>query len=49
MGMPSLLSAAVIANEYDLNPKLINLIAASSIALGLFTSCIWYFVGKIVA
>ena len=49
MGMPSLLSAAVIANEYDLNPKLVNLIAASSIVIGLFTSCIWYFVGKLVA
>lgn len=49
MGMPSLSSAAVIANEYDLNPKLVNLIAASSIVIGLFTSCIWYFVGKLVA
>jgi predicted permease len=47
MSMPSLLSAAVIANEYDLNPKLINLIAASSIVLGLITSCIWYFVAKL--
>jgi predicted permease len=46
MSMPSLLSAAVIANEYDLNPKLINLIAASSIVLGLITSCFWYFVGS---
>jgi phage shock protein PspC (stress-responsive transcriptional regulator) len=47
MSMPSLLSAAVIANEYDLNPKLINLIAASSIVLGLITSSIWYFAAKL--
>jgi len=42
MSMPSLLSAAVIANEYNLNPRLINLIAASSVVAGLLTSGFWY-------
>lgn len=42
MSMPSLLSAAVIANEYNLNPRLVNLIAASSILIGMLTTGAWY-------
>jgi predicted permease len=48
MGMPSLLSAAVIANEYNLNPPLVNRIVGIGILAGLATTCLWFFIIKAV-
>ena len=48
MGMPSLLSAAVIANEYNLNPPLVNRIVGIGIVAGLATTCLWFFIIKAV-
>jgi malate permease and related proteins len=42
MSMASLLSAAVVANEYNLNPKLTNLVVGIGIVLGFFTTAIWF-------
>jgi len=46
MGMPSLLSAAVIANECKLNPPLVNRIVGIGIVAGLATTGLWFFVIK---
>jgi hypothetical protein len=46
MGMPSLLSAAVIANECNLNPPLVNRIVGIGIVAGLATTGLWFFVIK---
>ncbi|RFC44108.1 MAG: hypothetical protein DVB28_001217 [Verrucomicrobia bacterium] len=48
MGMPSLLSAAVIANECNLNPPLVNRIVGIGIVAGLATTCLWFFMIKAV-
>jgi predicted permease len=48
MAMPSLLSAAVVANEYKLNPKLINLVVGVGIVLSLLTTAIWFQVLKLL-
>jgi predicted permease len=42
MAMPSLLSAAVVANEYNLNPRLTNLVVGIGIILGFFTTALWF-------
>jgi len=44
MAMPSLLSAALVANEYKLNPKLINLVVGVGIILSFFTTAIWFYI-----
>jgi malate permease and related proteins len=46
MGMPSLLSAAVIANECNLNPPLVNRIVGVGILVSLATTGIWFFIVK---
>jgi predicted permease len=46
MGMPSLLSAAVIANECNLNPPLVNRIVGVGILVSLATTGIWFFIAK---
>jgi predicted permease len=46
MGMPSLLSAAVIANECNLNPPLVNRIVGVGIVVSLATSGVWFFIVK---
>jgi len=46
MGMPSLLSAAVVANECNLNPPLVNRIVGIGIVAGLATTGLWFFVIK---
>jgi malate permease and related proteins len=46
MAMPSLLSAALVANEYKLNPKLINLVVGVGIVLSFFTTAIWFYILK---
>jgi len=46
MAMPSLLSAALVANEYKLNPKLINLVVGVGIILSFFTTSIWFYILK---
>lgn len=42
MAMPSFISAGVVANEYNLSPKLTNLIIAFGIIIGFATTAIWY-------
>lgn len=42
--MPVLLSAAIIAEKYRLNTKLISLIIGFSILTGFVTTAMWYFV-----
>jgi len=49
MGMPSLLSAAVVASEYNLNPPLMNRIAGMGIVAGLGTSYLWFLATKLLA
>lgn len=46
MGMPSLLSAAVLANECNLNPTLVNRIVGIGIVAGLATTGLWFLVIK---
>jgi predicted permease len=46
MAMASLVSSAVLANEYKLNPKLINLVVGVGIVLSFFTTAIWFYVLK---
>jgi len=46
MATPSLLSAALVANEYKLNPKLINLVVGVGIILSFFTTAIWFYILK---
>ena len=46
MGMPSLLSATVIAGECNLNPALVNRIVGVCILVSLATSGLWFFVEK---
>jgi len=48
MGMPSLLSAAVIANECNLNPPLVNRIVGVGILVSLATTGIWFFIVKAI-
>ncbi len=42
MAMPSFISAGVVANEYNLSPKLTNLIIAFGIIIGFATTAIWW-------
>lgn len=44
MAMPCLVSAAVLASEYKLNPRLINLIVGICILAGFITTAGWYFI-----
>lgn len=46
MATASLLSAAVVANEYKLNPKLTNLVVGVGIVLSLLTTAVWFNVLK---
>lgn len=42
MAMPTLLTAGVVADQYNLNPKLSNLIIGVGILLSFITTAIWY-------
>ncbi len=42
--MPSFLTAGIVASEYNLNPKLSNLVVGAGILLSFFTTAIWYFI-----
>ncbi|OCX53284.1 transporter [Mucilaginibacter sp. PPCGB 2223] len=44
--MPTLLTAGVVADEYDLNPKLSNLIIGIGIILSLLTTAGWYYITR---
>lgn len=44
MAMPTLLTAGVVADQYNLNPKLSNLVVGLGILLSFITTAIWYFV-----
>lgn len=44
--MPCLLTAAVVADEYEMNPRLINLVIAISIVVGFVTTAGWWWVIK---
>jgi predicted permease len=42
--MPSFVSSAVVAEQYDLNPRLLNLIIGIGILLSFLTTAVWYLV-----
>lgn len=42
--MPTLLTAGIVAVEYNLNPKLSNLVVGVSIALCFLTTALWYLI-----
>ncbi|MGO4876347.1 AEC family transporter [Pedobacter psychrotolerans] len=44
MAMPTLLTAGVVADQYNLNPKLSNLVVGLGILLSFITTAIWWFV-----
>lgn len=44
--MPTLVSSSIIAEQYGLNTKLLNLIIGVGIILGLFTTAVWQFILK---
>lgn len=48
MSMPALLSSAVVANQYNLNPILVNRIVGIGIVVGLFSTGIWYFATRLL-
>jgi hypothetical protein len=48
MSMPALLSSAVLANQFNLNPGLVNRIVGIGIAVGLCSTGIWYLSTKLL-
>lgn len=44
MAMPTLLTAGVVADQYNLNPKLSNLVVGIGILLSFLTTAVWWFV-----
>ncbi|WP_431293247.1 AEC family transporter [Pedobacter sp. P26] len=44
MAMPTLVTAGVIADQYDLNPKLSNLVVGIGILLSFITTGLWWLV-----
>ena len=44
MAMPTLLTAGIIADEFDLNAKLVNLTIGLSILAGFITTGVWHFI-----
>ena len=42
--MPTLITSAIIAEQYDLNPKLSNLIIGIGIIVSLATTALWWFI-----
>lgn len=44
MAMPTLLTAGVVADQYNLNPKLSNLVVGIGILLSFITTSIWWLV-----
>ena len=44
MAMPSFLSAGVVANDYNLSPKLTNLIIGFGIIVSFGTTAIWFWI-----
>ena len=42
MAMPTLLSSSIVADEYELNPKLSNLIIGLGLILGFATTALWW-------
>lgn len=44
MAMPTLLTSGIIADQYNLNPKLSNLVVGIGIMLSFCTTAIWYFI-----
>jgi len=47
--MPSFVSSAVLAEQYDLNPKLLNLVIGIGIPLSLITTALWFWVMQVIA
>jgi len=46
--MPTLLTAGIIADQYNLNPKLSNLVVGIGIILSMITTAFWFFVIRTV-
>lgn len=44
--MPTLLTSGIIADQYNLNPKLANLVVGLGICLSMITTGIWYLIIK---
>lgn len=42
--MPTLLTSGIIADQYNLNPKLSNLIIGVGIVISFLTTALWYFI-----
>jgi len=42
--MPTLLTAGIIADQYNLNPKLSNLVVGIGIILSMITTAFWFFI-----
>lgn len=42
--MPSLITSGIIAEEYQLNPRLVNLVIGTGILIGFITTGIWYLI-----
>jgi predicted permease len=42
--MPTLVTSGIIAEQYHLNTKLVNLVIGFSIVVGLLTTAFWDFV-----
>lgn len=46
--MPSLATSGVVADEYDVNPKLANLIIGVSILIAFATTALWFYILKLL-
>ena len=46
--MPTVITSSIIAEQYGLDTKLLNLIIGISIALGLGSTALWYWILKMV-
>lgn len=46
--MPTHVTASILAGEFDLNPKLCNLMVGCGILVGFITTAMWYFITAVV-
>jgi predicted permease len=46
--MPSMITAAIVASEHDLDPPLANLMVAVGLILSFFTLSAWWFLWRAV-
>jgi predicted permease len=46
--MPPMIAAAIVANEHDLDPPLVNLMVAVGILISFFTLGVWWWLWRAV-